>query len=132
MKFFATAAVLVSAITAVNAFCCGASIGGQCADGTRGTPCCATQSCNIFCCACGGHCRGSGKRSLPDAFRRDADAAFSLADTAGEGKITLPQYLAYMNVDTENTETSQVWKDWFAKHDKNNDGFITADEVSSE
>ncbi|EHA47735.1 hypothetical protein MGG_03791 [Pyricularia oryzae 70-15] len=129
MKFITVSAFVLSAITAVSAFCCS---GPQCADGTGGTPCCATQSCNIFCCACGGHCRGTSKRSVvPDIFQRDVDSAFRLADVGGNGTISLPQYLKYMEVDAQ-SDKMQMWEDWFKKHDKNNDGVITIDEISLE
>ena len=134
MKFFAAAAVLFSTITAVNSFCCGNPLGGrECGDGTQGTPCCATGRCNAFCCACSGRCRDNFKRGLglADPFTSaDVESAFAMADTAGEGRISLPQYLSYMNVDTADAKKSQMWQDYFVKHDKNNDGFLTIDEIS--
>lgn len=87
MKTIATIVFFAQALPAVLAFCCS---GPQCADGTAGTPCCATQSCNIFCCACGGHCRTNSKMLLE---RDPSEEAFATADSAGNGNLTLSRKL---------------------------------------
>ena len=53
-------AVASYASVANGACCAGCPLSGRCPDGTSCTPlfnCCATGSCNIFCCSCGGVCR---------------------------------------------------------------------------
>ncbi|KAI1844763.1 hypothetical protein JX265_011300 [Neoarthrinium moseri] len=128
MKFFSIALLASAALPGVLSFCCS---GPQCADGTGGTPCCATQSCNIFCCACGGHCRGTSSKRELLAFDPRVDesmAAFEAADKSGNGNLTLDDYLEYMSVPDSKKD---MWTQWFDKHDKNGDGIITADEISN-
>lgn len=104
MKLFTILALASHAL----AFCCS---GPQCADGTNGTPCCATESCNIFCCACGGICRGSSgrrRRGLEllagggdgSVFaERDpgADEAFAQADAGQNGNLTMDRKSLWVN-----------------------------------
>lgn len=73
--------------------CCQANDGGNCADGTVGTPCCGYKSCDIFCCDCGGNCRGASKRDalLLSSTLHKRDSAvdtFAQADVAGTGNLT--------------------------------------------
>lgn len=87
MKFITVSAFVLSAITAVSAFCCS---GPQCADGTGGTPCCATQSCNIFCCACGGRTFSSPLALMPYTgaiLARSFCDVFILTDTKQNPKL---------------------------------------------
>ncbi|KAK8873519.1 Protein Diedel [Apiospora arundinis] len=130
MKYIAALTIAASAIVAANAFCCGSDDNCMCADGSDGTPCCATGSCNIFCCNCDGNCRGSKRGLAADLFARNPiEEAFALVDTEGNGNITLPQYLTYMQVPADSS-TVDTWQTWFEKHDKNSDGIITPDEIS--
>ena len=99
MKAYIFIGLAVNAFPAISATCCpGVLTGGfgpypgfpECDDKTMGTPCCATGGCNIFCCNCDGHCRRANNRSLASADERDPDVeAFALADTAGNGNLTL-------------------------------------------
>ncbi|KAK7924353.1 hypothetical protein PG985_006407 [Apiospora marii] len=132
MKYLAAVGVIALAISVVNALCCLADDYGWCYDGTPGTPCCATQGCNAFWCACGGECRHKSEDSLAtDSFvSSPVGEAFALADTDGSGNITLPQYLAYMRV-SGNDSVKAIWTAWFNKHDKNHDGVITPDEITA-
>ncbi|KAK3936448.1 hypothetical protein QBC46DRAFT_419196 [Diplogelasinospora grovesii] len=154
MKFLALFTIAAAALPSALAFCCHGILGQPCADGTKGTPCCATQSCNIFCCACGGHCRTNGKRDVfSNLESREVSDAFAMADADNSGNVTLDQYLYYMHAPTAEGEEKTVYIDWFKKlvpstcphhplrscdtdvdvmkrHDKNGDGVITPDEIS--
>ncbi|KAK8055103.1 hypothetical protein PG993_000330 [Apiospora rasikravindrae] len=132
MKYITALVVAATAISAAHAFCCDSNSKGFCKDGSEGTPCCATESCNIFCCNCDGSCRSSKRSFAADPFAsKPVEEAFALADAEGNGKITLPQYLAFMRVPKEDDEVKAVWAAWFNKHDKNHDGVITPDEVTA-
>lgn len=94
MKIVLIVSLATQALPAVLAFCCGSEGDGHlhyCGDYTAPTPCCATGSCNIFCCACEGVCRGSSKLLLK---RNPGEVSFSLADSAGNGNLTLDRELA--------------------------------------
>ncbi|KAB2573525.1 hypothetical protein DBV05_g7804 [Lasiodiplodia theobromae] len=105
-----------------------------CDDDTQGTPCCGYGSCNIFCCNCDGGCRRAGgapagrrsDMSPRDPESNGSDEAFAAADTDKSGNITLQEYTNYMNVGSDSVKHIA----WFLKHDKNDDGVITPDEVS--
>lgn len=179
MKLSLSLGLALSALPVIVAFCCDGRCEKDwegdcvtcyfCRDGTCGTPCCATASCNIFCCACGGGtwgfqlveshirklslliiplqtivCRGSRAFDLEADADDDPSDVFALADTSGTGKLTLDQYLVYM----EAGQNATVWVDYFNswvrisllpqireyltifRFDKNGDGMITIDEVS--
>ncbi|KAH8896270.1 hypothetical protein GQ53DRAFT_819389 [Thozetella sp. PMI_491] len=77
----------------------------------------------------------SNKRSsnVPEVFKRvDAGTewTFSEADKSGTGSISLSDYLEYMNIPANNTETHSYWVSWFNQHDTNGDGVITLDEAA--
>ncbi|KAK7970051.1 hypothetical protein PG996_001511 [Apiospora saccharicola] len=138
MKYLAAVGVIASAISAVNAICCLSDDQGWCNDDTYGTPCCAAQTCHLFCCACDGQCRNETGSSLatdpfgssPAQEEEEEEEAFALADTDGSGNITLTQYLAYMRVSGDDS-VNATWAAWFNKHDKNHDGVITPDEITA-
>ncbi|KAK8088390.1 hypothetical protein PG997_003351 [Apiospora hydei] len=58
----------------------------------------------------------TGRSLAADPFAsKPVEEAFALADTAGNGKVTLPQYLAYMRVPEEDDSAKAVWAAWFNK-----------------
>lgn len=93
MKAIAIIAFAAHVLPAVLAKCCRSSHLHKCDDGTDATPCCGTQKCNLFCCGCkGGKCRARGTSKL--LLERDsADEAFALADSAGNGNLTINRKL---------------------------------------
>ncbi|KAK0615427.1 hypothetical protein DIS24_g11833 [Lasiodiplodia hormozganensis] len=145
MRYSAIFAAAAALLPLVSADCCNADKCLQpmgwdewcakysCDDDTQGTPCCGYGGCNIFCCNCDGGCRRAGgapagRRGLMSARDdKDAsDAAFNAADTDNSGNITMQEYTNYMNVGDNSVKHIA----WFLKHDKNDDGVITPDEVS--
>jgi len=128
MKFILALAATLSMVPTVLGACC--DLATTCGDGTRGTPCCATGKCNIFCCACKGHCRKKRWDEVPDALlsKREFEDTFAAADVGGKGYMSLADYLNYMGATAD--KEPKMWVDWFLRHDVNGDGVVTQDEVT--
>ncbi|CAG7818318.1 unnamed protein product [Allacma fusca] len=111
----------------VTSFCCTVqnSTSGLCPDGTKPTPCCATQSCNVFCCNCDGKCRVY-KNSLqtPDVNTVDK---FRWIDTNGDGMVDEDEALFYINTNRGSTKGFK-----FDAYDKDANGYLTIEEMDSE
>ncbi|KAJ2983350.1 hypothetical protein NQ176_g756 [Zarea fungicola] len=140
MHFFTVFTLVAAGLPSALAFCCHGIAGQPCADGTKSTGCCATASCNVFCCACGGHCRTNSRRSINPAVvvfdradesgREETAQAFAQADTDNAGNLTVAKYVAYMDGTRGGPE--DVWVSMFRKFDRNGDGVLTLDEVDRE
>lgn len=112
--------------------CC-SSNGGICGDCSQGTPCCATGSCNIFCCNCDGTCRSGPCDACPPAA------------TAETSRITRARFDA-IDKDDDQSISWQETKKWagralqmkeselrrrFTAVDKNRNGSIEPSEFDS-
>ncbi|KAI0968293.1 hypothetical protein F4678DRAFT_443954 [Xylaria arbuscula] len=128
------------------AFCCGAFYQGLdliCHDCVNHGFCCATGSCNIFCCNCDGHCRtgACSVSSLPEN-EDGLGSTFEGPNVNGkvtlnaDGSISLGQFLTWVfeNGDPtalDNTARVLAWIDHYNLYDANNDGLVSADEIQA-
>ncbi|KAF9634239.1 hypothetical protein BFW01_g5134 [Lasiodiplodia theobromae] len=126
MRFSTISTIVVALAPFALADCCYLNQKtGLCNDGTIPTPYCGKGRCTWFGCDCTGGCRSPKSRIMqrqtPDAETTDA---FNKA-SGGTGKLTEPQFAAFVGLPADDPTISQLFKD----HDKNGDGVITVDEL---
>lgn len=132
-------------IATANALCCPRCpnpFSGHCGDGTRcglgnGNFCCATHTCNVACCDCGGSCR-----SALSASARILTKFFPESVIARASAMSLDEVLAYFNsYDTDLSDginNSEFVKKTgldnlaFADLDKNGDQIVQLDEFDAD
>ena len=122
--------VVASIAAVVNAHCCNSCpYSSHCQDGTHcnyWVSCCATGSCNFFCCNCAGQCRNSlesliqsDEESQTESFKT-ALARFSSYDKNKNGKIDFSEFLGAGSLAT------------FQELDADGDGGISMEEMDTD
>ncbi|MFY9822223.1 MAG: hypothetical protein WAM82_12650 [Thermoanaerobaculia bacterium] len=106
------------------AICCSNNGSGECKDGTHAA-CCATGSCNVFCCNCDGTCRTGPCMASPDAVASAATIdRFNSIDLDKSGGISLKEFEVWANHAGRYFESSEDLKKAFEKLDSNKNGII--------
>ena len=125
---------IFSYTSVANGKCCaGCPLSGECPDGTGCTPlfsCCATGSCNLGCCNCGGECRQSSVinrfLSRADIQEKNLDIAtqrFDQLDADNNGAVDYQEFRRFPR---------SAWGAAFQEIDANHDGKITIEEFDED
>ena len=129
-KVIITFIAVVSIAAVANAACCNSCpYSSHCQDGTHCSywvSCCATGSCNFFCCNCAGDCRNSlesfiqsDEQNQLDSFKT-ALARFHSFDKDNNGKIAFSEFWGAGNLAT------------FQELDADGDGGISVEEMDKD
>ena len=136
LKVVVVLMAVASYVSVANGKCCGGCpLSGSCSDNTGCTPwinCCATGSCNWFCCNCGGVCRRSLLQNLLSEAKIEADnleeavKRFNHFDTDKNGAID------FNEMKQVNRGPAYVGEAAFQSVDVNKDGRVTIEEFDED